>query len=46
MPRIVACEENWLKGQRCSLITGEKSAEGIVGLMTEGPNGRGEVSRV
>jgi hypothetical protein len=29
MPRIVACEENWLKGQRCSLITGEKSAEGI-----------------
>jgi hypothetical protein len=44
MPRIVACEENWLKEQRCSLIIGEKSAEGIVVPRDEGPNGRGEVS--
>jgi hypothetical protein len=43
MPRIVACEENWLREQRCFLITGEKSAEGIVSLRREGPNGRGEV---
>jgi hypothetical protein len=43
MPRIVACEENWLRKQRCFPIIGEKSAEGIVGLWTEGPNGKGEV---
>lgn len=46
LPRIVACEENWLRRQQCFLTMGEKSAKGIVGLWTEGPNGRGEVSRL
>jgi hypothetical protein len=46
MPRIVACEENCLRKQQCFLITGEKSAEGIVipFQRDEGPNGRGELS--
>jgi hypothetical protein len=30
LPRIVACEENWLRTQQCLLTMGEKSAEGIV----------------
>ena len=31
MPREVACDGNWLRGEQSPLTAGEKSAEGIVG---------------
>ena len=31
VPREVACDGNWLRGERSPLTAGEKSAEGIVG---------------
>jgi hypothetical protein len=43
LPRIVACEENWLRRQQCLLTMREKSAKGLVSLWTEGPNGKGGV---
>jgi hypothetical protein len=39
VPWEVACDRNWLNVEKSRLIAGEKSAEGIVGHLTEGLNG-------